>query len=593
MTRNLSVAVARINNQVRKREFKTQYGLDFNDEINGDLFAGGGGASTGYEVGTDQPIHFAINHDEDAISQHEANHPGAKHYHSDVFEVDPEVVVLDFNGRPIGHLHASPDCTDHSQAAGGQPRKKAIRSLAWVIHKWAGKVRPRVITMENVEQMLNWAPLVAKRCKRTGRVVTLDLVKCPKTGRKINRVAEPGERVPVQNQYLVACKKRKGQNWDHFVDGLRAMGYAVQWRTMKACDYGAATTRERLFLQARCDGQPIVWPKPTHSAHPKGGQKKWHTAAEIIDWDIPVQSIFARKRPLADNTLRRIAKGIQKFVLDSADPFIVPIANYGAGESVQSIREPLRTITAWPRGGSFSLVAPSVVSVAHGDSGGRREYPIDQPLGTILAGGATQALATAYMAQMNGGFNETPGHDLRKPCSTITNRGSQQQLVTAFLSRQFGTAVGRSIDQPAPTVMAGGGGGKTALVECTLSPEQEAGALRVAAFLMHYYSEGGQWGNLHKPLGTITTKDRLALVTVTIKGHPYVIVDIGLRMLTPRELYNAQGFHPTYVIEHGHDGRKFSKAKQVKFVGNSVSPKPMEALCRAIHGPVESLEATA
>ncbi|MEQ5834195.1 DNA cytosine methyltransferase [Marinobacter sp. NFXS9] len=538
MTVAIAPKVARI------REFKTQYGLDFNDEINGDLFAGGGGASTGYEIGTDQPIHFAINHDEDAISQHEANHPGARHYHSDVFEVDPVVVVRDFNGRPIGHLHASPDCTDHSQAAGGQPRKKAIRSLAWVIHKWAGRVRPRVITMENVEQMLNWAPLVAKRCRTTGRVVKLD-----------GSIAAPGERVPVQEQYLVPDKRRKGHNWRHFVDGLRAMGYTVQWRTMRACDYGAATTRERLFLQARCDGQPIVWPKPTYSEHPKAGQKKWRPAADIIDWSIPAPSIFTRKRPLADNTLRRIAKGIQKFVLDSADPFIIPIANYGAGESVQSIREPLRTITAWPRGGSFSLV-------------------------------------TAYMAQMNGGFNETPGHDLRKPCSTITNRGSQQQLVTAFLSRQFGQSIGSAITTPAPTTTAGGGG-KTALVECTLSPEQEAGALRVAAFLMHYYSEGGQWGDIRKPLGTITTRDRLALVTVTIQGHPYVIVDIGLRMLVPRELYNAQGFHPNYVIDRGHDGRKFSKAKQVRFVGNSVSPQPMAALCRAIHQPEAHLEATA
>ena len=556
---------------IRSREFKTQYGFSFEGEINGDLFAGGGGASTGFELGTGQPVHFAINHNEDAISQHRVNHPGTRHFISDVFEVDPLMVMQEFGGRPIGHLHASPDCTHHSQAAGGQPRKRAIRSLAWVIHKWAGRARPRIITMENVEQMLQWSPLIAKRCPKTGRVVKLD-----------RTVAAPGEQVPVQEQFLVPDKRRKGHNWQHFVNGLRAMGYKVQWRTLRACDYGAGTTRERLFLIARCDGQPITWPKPTHAQRPKAGQKKWRTAADSIDWSIPVPSIFTRKRPLADNTMRRIAKGIQKFVLDSAEPFIVPIANYGTGESVQPINEPLRTITAWPRGGSFSLVSPTIVSVAHGNSGGRREYPVEEPIGTILAGGATHAVATAYMAQMNGGYNETPGHDLRKPMTAITSKGSQQQLVTAFLSRQFGASIGSDVTTPAPTITAGGGG-KSALVQCTLSPEQEAGALRVAAFLMHYYSEGGQWGDLRKPLGTITTKDRLALVTVTIKGQSYVIVDIGLRMLTPRELYNAQGFPPTYVIDHGHDGRKLTKTKQVLFVGNSVSPYPMAAICREAH----------
>lgn len=568
------------NKQKNILDFKTQYGLDFEDEINVDIFAGGGGASTGFEMGSDRPVNIAINHDPDAISLHTVNHPGAEHFISDVYEVDP---VAACGGRKVGHLHASPDCTHHSQAAGGQSRKKAIRSLSWVVHKWAGKVRPRIITLENVEQILHWSPLVAKRCAKTGRAVTLEMITCPKTGRKISRVADPGERVPVDNQYLVPCKKRRGQNWKHFVSGLRAMGYAVQWRKLRACDYGAGTTRERLFLVARCDGVPIAWPKPSHSAKPKPGQKHYRTAAECIDWNIPSRSIFNRPKPLADNTLRRIAKGIRKFVLGDADPFIVPIANYGSGEVVQPIREPLRTITAWPKGGSF-------------------------------------AVATAYMAQMNGGYNETPGHSLDNPTSTITNRGSQQQLVTAhlatlrhhstgqpmsglmptiaaggqhhglveckaaaFISRQFGASVGQRVDKPAPTITAGGGG-KSAVVECTLSPEQEEGALRVAAFLMHYYSEGGQWGDLKKPMGAITTRDRMALVTVTIQGTPYVIVDIALRMLDPRELFRAQGFPDSYIIDHGHDGRVFTKSKKVRFVGNSVSPMPMAALVRSLHG---------
>ena len=523
-------------------DFKTQYGLNFNGEINIDFFAGGGGASTGFEMGTGMPMDIANNHDFDAISMHEANHPHTKHYTSDVFEVDP---IAACKGRPVGHMHLSPDCTHFSQAAGSQPRSKAIRSLAWVAHKWGGKVQPRVITLENVEQIQKWSPLVAKRCKVTRRVVTMERLKCPKTGKKYNRVANPGEIVPVHNQFLVPCEKRKGKNWKHFIEGLRRLGYDVQWQAIKASDYGAPTLRSRLYLIARNDGVPITWPEPSHAEKRGADKKPYRTAAECIDFSNLGRSIFDRPKPLADNTLRRIAKGIQKFVLNDASPFIVPIANYGSGEAVQSAKEPLRTITAWPKGGSF-------------------------------------AVATAYMAQMNGGFNTTPGHNINKPMSTITNTGSQQQLVTAFLDRQFGNSIGQRCDKSAPTITAGGGG-KTALVECSLSKDNEKKALRVAAFLLHYYSNGGQWGDLKKPINTITTRDRIALVTVTIKGESYVIVDICLRMLTPRELYRAQGFPDSYIIDRGHDGRKFTKAQQVKFVGNSVSPQPMAAIARECH----------
>lgn len=527
-----------------KLDWRTQFALDFDGEINVDLFAGGGGASTGLEMGLNRPVHVAINHDPDAISMHQANHPGAVHYQSDVFEVDPLVATC---GRRVGHFHASPDCTHFSQAQGGQTRKKAVRSLSWVAHKWAGTLikrgqGPRVITLENVEQILHWSPLVAKRCKNTGRVITLDLIECPKTGRKINRVAAPGERVPVQNQFLVPDKRRKGNNWKHFVDGLRAMGYKVEWRKLRACDYGAPTTRERLFLIARCDGLPIVWPKPTHHKHPKPGQKKWRSAAECIDWSIPTRSIFDRPRPLAENTLRRIAKGVERYVLNSAEPFIVPITNYGAADRVHSIEEPLRTVTAWPRGGSFSLV-------------------------------------TAYMAQMNGGFNQTPGHALSSPLSTITGRGTQQQLVTAHLATLRNNAIAADVRDPLSTITAGGG--HHALIECQLSPESEAGALRVAAFLMRYYSTGGQWSDLRDPMATVTTKDRVALVTVVIQGTPYVIVDIHLRMIKARELYRAQGFPDSYIIDHGHDGRQFTNTAQTRMVGNSVSPLPMAAIAEA------------
>ncbi|WP_353981657.1 DNA cytosine methyltransferase [Salinicola endophyticus] len=568
------------------KDWHTQYGLDFDDGINVDLFSGGGGASTGIEMGLKRPVHIAINHDPDAISMHEANHRHAEHYLSDVYEVDPRAAV---RGRRVNHLHASPDCTHHSQARGGQSRKRAIRSLSWVVHKWAGTVRPAKITLENVEQILQWSPLVAKRDKSTGRVVTLETITCPETGRKINRVAEPGERVLVGNQFLVPDKRRKGRNWRHFVDGLRAMGYAVQWRTMKACDFGAPTTRARLYMIARCDGVPITWPAPSHAAKPKRGQQRHRAAHECIDWSIPSRSIFDREKPLAAATMRRIAKGVDRFVLDAADPFIVPIANYGgSGDQVQSIREPLRTVTAWPKGGSFAVAAPTLVQTGYGERAGQapRSLDLDQPLGTVVAGGVKHALATAFMAQMNGGFNETPGHDLRRPTSTVTNKGSQQQLVTAHLMTHRHHSVGTEAGEPLATITAGGG--HHSLVECTLSPEHEAGALRVAAFLVNYYGKGTA-RDLEQPLDTVTTRDRLALVTVWIKGTPYVIVDICLRMLVPRELYRAQGLPDSYIIEHGHDGRRFSKSKQVKFCGNSVSPLPMAAIYRELNRPAERL----
>lgn len=641
-----------ISNDNAISSFKTQFSLNFQDELLVDLFAGGGGASTGLEAGLNRPVDIAINHNPKAISMHEANHPGTKHYIQDVWTVDPREAT---GGRRIGWLHASPDCTHHSQAAGGQPRKKEIRDLSWVVCKWTGLADVRVFSLENVKQILSWGPLIAKRDKATGRVITLDKITDPVTGKKVYRVAEPGEHVPRDQQHLIPDPKHKGRTWRQFVHQLNGMGYVVEWRIIKASDFGAPTNRERLFMMARKDGHPIVWPEPTHAPKPKKGKKPVRQTAECIDWDTPCPSIFGRKKNLADATLRRIAKGMQRYVLDAAQPFIVPIANW-SNEQVQPIDEPLRTITAYPKGGAFSLAAPVMVQAAHGEgkpggvqrwgngskdvreplgtvtatgSGGHAvasavmvgasgpEYagkpvPVDQPIGSIMTRNH-RAVATAFMAQANGGYNTTPARDLREPMSTVTNTGSQQQLVSAclahfrnncdardlsepletitsagqhhglvaaFLSRQFGASVGQQLSMPAPTITAGGGG-KSALVELSLSPEDEAGALRVAAFLMQYYSEGGQWGALDQPINTITTKDRLALVTVTISGTPYVIVDIGLRMLQPRELYRAQGFPESYIIEHGHDGTPFTKKDQVHMCGNSVSPPPMAAIAAA------------
>ncbi|MGG3793574.1 DNA cytosine methyltransferase [Pseudomonas paraversuta] len=625
-------------------DFKTQYGLGFNqqdDEIIVDFFCGGGGAGTGLEMGLGRAVTVAKNHSPAAISMHTVNHPHAKHFTTDVFEGDPDT---ECGGRAVGWFHMSPDCTHHSQAAGGQPRKREIRNLSWIGLKWAGMKRPRVISLENVKQILQWGPLVAKRCKSTGRVVKLG-----------GGIAEPGEVVTVTEQFLVPNHKRRGQTWAVFVAELQRLGYVVEWRVIKACDFGAPTSRERLFMIARNDGQPIVWPEPTHAKNPVKGQQKWRTAAECIDWTIPSKSIFGRKKDLAPATLRRVAKGMRKFVLDAANPFIVPIANW-SGESVQSADEPLRTVTSYRKGGAFSIVSPTLVQTGYGERAGQapRVPSLDQPLGTVVAGGVKHAIAaahlvkfrfadegkaldeplptitsggnykrpagaahamgvsTVFMAQMNGGFNTTAAKSIEDPMTTVTNTGSQQQLVTAnlvhlrgncdardlndplhtisaggthhglmtaFLDRQFGASIGQGLDDPAPTITAGGGG-KSSLVELQLSPEVEAGALRVAAFLISYYGTENVSG-ANEPAPTITTRDRLALVTVTIKGTPYVIVDICLRMLQPAELYKAQGFPSDYIISHGANGKPFTKTQQVHMCGNSVSPPPMAALARA------------
>lgn len=584
---------------------RDQFLLGMDNEIIVDLFAGGGGMSTAIEQALGRHVDIAINHDMDAISMHMANHPQTEHYCADVFEVDPREAV---KGRAVGHLHGSPDCTHHSQAAGGQPRSKKIRGLGWVLPRWAGQVSPRSISMENVKQMQQWGPLIAKRDKATGRVLRLD-----------GTVAGPGERVPVQEQYLIPDPRHAGRTWRRFIRTFEQMGYTVEWRILVAADYGAATTRERLFLFARRDGRPIVWPEPTHHRNPARRQKAWRPAADHIDWSIPCQSIFERKRPLADATMRRIAKGMKRFVLDSADPFIVPIANW-SGESVQSAAEPLRTITAYPKGGSFAAVSPSLVplthqggdrvhgsqepirtitaanrgeialatatlvTMGHGDGSGKTARrgtgtrPVTTPVNTITASGGGVGLSTAYLMQANGGFNTTPGHDLREPASTITNTGSQQQLIAANLVTLRRNCTGRDANEPLPTLTAGAE--HHGIVQYTLSQEHEAGALRCAAFLISYYGNDGM-RDPREPMPTATTHDRMALVTVWIQGEPWVVVDIGLRMLTPPELYGCQGFPAGYIIDHGHDGRAFTKSAQVRMVGNSVSPPPATALLRA------------
>lgn len=533
---------------------RDQFILDIQQKLVVDLFAGGGGMSEAIEMALNRHPDLAVNHNPFALSMHQANHPQTEHLIADVREVCPRFATA---GRPVGLLHLSPDCTHFSQAKAGQPRDRKIRALSWVGVHWAGTVRPDLITLENVSAIQAWTRLVAKRDPATGRVVKMD-----------GTVAAQGEHVPVQEQFLVPDRKSLGKTWKRFVAILRGMGYQVEWRVTRACDFGAPTTRERLIMIARCDSKPIVWPAPTHAKVPAKGQEAYRTAAECIDFTIPSKSVFGRKKDLAAATMRRIAAGIDRFMLKDGDPFIVPVTHQG-GVRVHSIREPFRTVTGANRG-ELALASPVLIQTGYGERAGQapRALDIRQPLGTVVGGGAKHAVATAYLAQMNGGFNDTrgvPGHDLRRPMSSITNRGSQQQLVTAHLAHLRGNCDARDLRDPLHTISAGGQ--HHALVECHLSAEHAEGALRVASFL--------------KAHGVAIDTPEGMPVTVTISGTTYAIVDVQLRMLEPRALYKAQGFPEHYIIERGHDGRVFTQTQQIHMCGNSVSPQWGAAYIRA------------
>ena len=573
-------------------------------EIVVDLFAGGGGASEALKQALGIDPHLAYNHDADAIGMHAANHPLTDHHREDIWHADP---VKDVAGRPVGWFHASPDCTHFSQAKGGQPRNKKIRSLSWVVLKWAGQLAraggaPRIISMENVWQILKWGPLVAKRCRETGRVVTLEKVPLlddagtpvQRRGKVVlvNRIASPGERVPVELQALVPDPRHVGRTWRQFVAELEALGYVVEWRRLRACDYGAGTSRERLFLIARRDGGPIQWPEPTHGP---GRPRPYVTAAQCLDFSDRGISIFDRPRPLAEATMRRIAKGVVRHVLEADEPFfITEFANASNGRT-WSGAEPQRTQCAGVKGGHFAAVVPTLVQTGYGEREGQqpRVPDIHSPLGTIVAGGVKHALASAALVKFRGDSAGTPATD---PVPTITSGAGAARpagaahalgLMTAFLEQANGggpngnPARARGADEPVSAITASGSQQRLVTADLShLSPEAEAGALRVAAFLINYYGNGTA-RDLGAPLDTVTTRDRLALVTVTIRGTPYVIVDIHLRMLRPHELYRAQGFPQDYIHTRTADGSPLTITAQVRMVGNSVSPPPLRALAEA------------
>ncbi|CAN7642764.1 DNA cytosine methyltransferase [Paraburkholderia terricola] len=634
--------------------------LDLGSELIIDNFAGGGGASEGMEQAFGRPVDIAINHDGEALAMHAANHQGTKHYCEDVFQVDP---IEATRNQPVGLVWLSPDCKHHSKAKGGKPVDKKIRGLAWIGRKWAGKSMPRALMLENVEEIQSWTGLVAKRDKVTGRVFKLD-----------GSIAELGERVPVHEQHLVANPKTKGSHFRKFVRSLEDMGYRVEHRELRACDYGAPTIRKRLYLIARRDHLPIVWATPTHGA-PKsaavqaGKLKPWRTAAECIDWSIPCPSIFERARPLKDATLSRIAKGIMKFVVNSADPFIVKFSENSTGQqtdeplhtvmagaprfgvvepflvrtahaevSPSGVRrwgagehagiEPVPTITASP---DFAVVAPTLMHVTH--HGADRIANVDAPLATVTgAHRGEQALVSATLIQTGYGEREgqsprVPGLD--KPLGTAVAGGVKHAVVSAFLAKHYGGVVGTAVDVPTGTVTTsdhhsvvtaqlvgcGGRAGQsrprdsgepcatiTAKADTTVVtshllklrnnqfgqdtrepiPTLTAGGGHVGevrAFLIKYYGNDKDGASLRSPLGTIPTHDRFGLVT--IHGEDYVIVDIGMRMLTPRELATAQGFPSTYILDPIVNGKPLSKSAQVRMIGNSVCPDVATALILA------------
>ncbi|KMV71981.1 DNA methyltransferase [bacteria symbiont BFo1 of Frankliniella occidentalis] len=601
-------------------------------EIIVDNFAGGGGASTGIEMAIGRSVDIAINHDPNAIAMHTTNHPDTLHYCESVFDIDP---VAATSGAPVGLAWFSPDCRHFSKAKGSTPVKKEIRGLAWIVLRWALATRPRVMMLENVEEFKTWGPLLADEDRP-------DPARAGETFAAF--VGMLGAGVPANHPALdEVCEflliDRHSPAAQRLVDGL---GYAVEYRELRACDYGAPTIRKRFFMVMRCDGLPVAWPEQSHgdpkSLPVQSGQlKPWRTAAECIDWSLPCPSIFDRKKPLAENTMRRIARGIQRFVIDNPTPFIVKCNHTSTRTKYdcfrgQPLNEPLHTITKAP---GFAVAIPHLTKFRTGATGQK----VTEPLPTVTAGtsarpggnghalGIVRTYLTPFLAGAGGSEYQAKPRSCDKPAHTIMKE-SRSCVVAPVITRQFGASVGHAVDEPAGTVTAGGGG-KSQLV---------------AANLIKHYGGNytGPGAPMDGPMHTVTTTDHHALVTssiikmrgtntgqpadsplqtvtaggqhfgevqtslavqdydearaaltaeflhqhdlrefVEIEGVTYRIVDIGMRMLQPKELYAAQGFPAWYVIDQDYRGNKYAKDKQVARCGNAVPPPFAEALVRA------------
>lgn len=543
-----------------------------NGELIVDNFAGGGGASTGIELATGYSVDIAINHDPEAIRMHRANHPNTKHYCESVWDVDP---VKACKGNPVGLAWFSPDCKHFSKAKGGKPKDKNIRGLAWVACRWAGLVRPRVIMLENVEEFKTWGPL--------------------------NRSHRP-------------IKKKQGVTFQQFVKQLNKMGYEVEFRELTAADYGAPTMRKRFFMIARCDGNPIIWPEPTHGPRDSGAVKAgllkpYVGAYTQIDFSRPCPSIFDAAeeikekygiravRPLAEKTMQRIARGMKKFVLDNPDPFIIQ-CNHGGERKPQDIADPLPTITGKH---GYGIVEPCLVKASVSpcimcNNENNVGADIENPLPTITTGNRNFLVAPSliqYHSETAEG--EVRGQGIIDPIMTVDS-SNRYGLVTSFLHKYCDggyQGAGSSIDKPLPTVTAVDHNSVVTANLIQMNNHCDGKDIRnpiptitagdghfgeVRAFLVKYYGQGtGQ--KVTEPLDTITANDRFGLVA--IQGVNYQIVDIGLRMLEPKELYGCQGFPDDYIIDRDCDGKPYGRTEQVKRCGNAVCPPIPAALVRA------------
>ena len=497
-----------------------------------DNFAGGGGASTGIEMATGYSVDIAINHDPKAIQMHKTNHPRTKHYCEDVWQVDP---IAACKGNPVGLAWFSPDCKHFSKAKGGKPKDKNIRCLAWVACRWAGLVRPRVIMLENVEEFRTWGPL--------------------------NRRHHP-------------IKNKQGKTFERFVKQLEELGYEVQFKELVAADYGAPTMRKRFFMIARCDGKSIVWPEPTHapadSEEVKAGLLKPYVGAYTqLDFSLPCPSIFDTSeeikekygiravRPLAPKTMERIARGLKKFVLDNPEPFIIQ-CNHSGDRRPNDIREPMPTITGKH---GYGIVEPYMVQIGQTGFTVDRSKDVREPLTTIVSKNEHCLISpTLIQYHSETAQGEVRGQTIEDPIMTVDG-SNRYGLVTSFLSKFYKTCIGQDEREPLHTVTTSAG---------------HFGEVR--AFLIKYYGDAtGQ--DIEQPLDTVTTKDRFGLVT--IEGVDYQIVDIGLRMLEPRELYGCQGFPEDYIIDHDYTGKTYPRTEQVRRCGNAVCPPIPAALVRA------------
>ena len=570
-----------------------------NGELIVDNFAGGGGASTGIELATGYSVDIAINHDPEAIKMHKANHPNTKHYCENVWAVDP---VKACNGHPVGLAWFSPDCKHFSKAKGGKPKDKNIRGLAWVALRWAGLVRPRVIMLENVEEFKTWGPL--------------------------NRRHHP-------------IKSKQGRTFEKFVQQLTDLGYEVQFKELVAADYGAPTMRKRFFMIARCDGKPIVWPEPTHAPADseevkKGLLKPYVGAYTQLDFSLPCPSIFDTSeeikekygiravRPLAQKTMDRIARGLKKFVLDNPEPFIIQ-CNHGGERRPNDIREPMPTITGKH---GYGIVEPYMVQCKYNNEA----QDVQKPIGTLTTVGSHLLVEPKLAPYMGTNTTNHPGGNCKDPIHTITT-GNQQclisptliqyhsetskdgvrgqtiedpimtvdssnryGLVTSFLHKYYDggyKGAGETVENPLPTVTAWDHNSVVTANLIQMNNHCDGKDIRqplptitagdghfgeVRAFLIKYYGQGtGQ--DIKDPLDTVTAHDRFGLVT--INGTDYQIVDIGLRMLEPKELYGCQGFPDDYIIDHDYTGKTYPRSEQVRRCGNAVCPPIPAALVKA------------